>query len=290
MKYLHEVFMKKLNPNLYRHDVLDIYQELCISLIDGIDKALSMKDLDTKTLSGRIWSRLMTGVNRVMKEYYDQGNHYLELPDPDIYEHEYPEDHEISRVLYLELGAREEAIIEDLYYRDKDLEEVGWNFGLTKERVRQIREKAIKKMRQAFDFSLEESERRLAFRKDIFRILRHYPKVHWVVFEDPEQPGPDMEYLESRGIDPREFLIISGTQSTGESYYPRVHYESWIPRQYYGNVYDLTLEAVVYEQLHYPFRYDIPREIKKLGGSKYLSDMQLRKLAIDSIYRRELRG
>ena len=81
MKYLHEIFMKKLNPNLYRHDVLDIYQELCISLIDGIDKALSMKDLDTKTLSGRIWSRLMTGVNRVMKEYYDQGNHYLELPD-----------------------------------------------------------------------------------------------------------------------------------------------------------------------------------------------------------------
>ena len=288
MKFLHEIFMKKLNPNLFRHDITDIYQELCISLTEGIDKALAIKNLDTKVLSGNIWSRLMTGVNRIMREYYDRGNYFTELEDPDIYEHEYPEEYEISRILYRELGAREEAIIEDLYYKGKDLDEVGWNFGLTKERVRQIREKAIKKMRQVFDFSIEDSDARIKFRQDIFKILRHYPKVYWVVFEDPGEPSVDMTYLESRGINPKQFLIISKTPFTGESYYNRIQYDSWIPRQYYGSVYDLTLEAVVYSRISYPFQYDIPREIEKSGGSRYLSDIQLRRLAIESIYRREL--
>lgn len=289
LKFLHEIFMKKLNPNLFRSDVLDIYQELCISLAEGIDKALAIKNLNTDVLSGKIWSQLMTGVRQIMRDYYDRGNHFEELENPDLLEHGYLEDHEISRTLYRYLEAREEAIIEELYFRDKELEETGDKFGLTKERIRQIREKAIGKMRQASEDVSDETESSVKFRQDIFGILRHFPRVRWIVFEDPNEIMVDLEYLESRGINPKEFLVISEKPFTGESYYNRVHYDSHIPRQYYGNVFDLTLEAVTYNRIAFQFQYDIPREIKKLGGSKYLSDLQLRKLAIDSIYRRELR-
>ena len=288
LKFLHEIFMKKLNPNLFRSDILDIYQELCISLAEGIDKALAIKNLNTEILSGKIWSQLMTGVNRIMREYYDRGNYFEELENPDLLEHKYPEDYEISRTLYRYLGAREEAIIEELYFRGKELEEVGDKFGLTKERTRQIREKAIRKMRQALEDVSDETESFIKFRQEIFNILRHFPKVRWIVFENPEEIMVDLEYLETRGINPKEFLVISEKPFTGKSYYNRVHYDSHIPRQYYGNVFDLTLEAVTYNRITFQFQYDIPREIKKLGGSKYLSDLQLRKLAIELIYRREL--
>jgi hypothetical protein len=127
--------MKKLNPNLFRSDVLDIYQELCISLAEGIDKALAIKNLNTEVLSGKIWSQLMTGVRQIMREYYDRGNYFEELENPDLLEHGCPEeDHEIPGTLYRYLEAREEAIIEELYFRDKELEETGDKFGLTKER------------------------------------------------------------------------------------------------------------------------------------------------------------
>jgi hypothetical protein len=144
-------------------------------------------------------------------------------------------------------------------------------------------------MRQALEDVSDETESSIKFRQEIFKILRHFPKVQWIVFEDPYEITVDMEYLESRGINPEEFLVISEKPFVGESYYNRVHYDSHIPRQYYGNVFDLTLEAVTYNRITFRFQYDIPREIEKLGGSKYLSDPLLRKLAIESIYRRELR-
>ena len=288
LKFLHEIFMKKLNPNLFKSDILDIYQELCISLTEGINKTLAIRNSDTNMLSNKIWSRLMTGVDRVIKEYYERGNYFEELEDPDVFEYEYPESYEVPRTLYRYLWAREEAIIEELYFRDKELDETGDRFGLTRERVRQIREKAIKKMRQASEEVSEESDIGVKCRKDIFKILHHYPKVRWIVFEDPDQVTVDLEYLEIRGINPKQFLVISSSKPIGESYYNRVQYDSWIPRQYYGNVFDLTLEAVTYNRIQYPYQYDILREIKKIGSSRFLTEPQLRSIAIKLIYQREL--
>ena len=57
---------------------------------------------------------------------------------------------EISRVLQV-LDEREHKVIEAYFginQRETTLEEIGDKYGLTRERVRQIKEKAIRKLRQ----------------------------------------------------------------------------------------------------------------------------------------------
>jgi len=72
------------------------------------------------------------------------------MPDEDLMDDSLRE--EIEKVLQ-ELDERERDVI-SLYYginreRSYTLEEIGENYGLTRERVRQIKEKAIKRLRHA---------------------------------------------------------------------------------------------------------------------------------------------
>ena len=293
IKFLHKIFMTKLHPNLFGSDVLDIYQELCVSLINGIDVAFKRKDINTDILSSYIKGYLMGGVDRIIKEYYKPSEYFEFLEDPDSLEFVYPDHPEIiTDIAYRYLRERERAIIDEYYFKDNDYEEISERFGLTKQRISQIKLKSLKKIREALEESNSSLNLNIIFRKDIFKIIRQYPMVRWVVFDSPYQYTVRLRELEKYGINPRQFLIISEQEPSPKGdYYNRRKYEYHIPNQYYGNIYDRSLVAVSEAEIEYPFKYDIFREIEGLDDKTQclLSEQEKRGIAINRIYKRELR-
>ena len=64
-------------------------------------------------------------------------------------------DHNLVREVFVTLSPRESAILAMLFWLDdgtpRTLEEVGEHFGVTRERIRQIQDEALKKMRLKMD-------------------------------------------------------------------------------------------------------------------------------------------
>ena len=78
----------------------------------------------------------------------------VQVPIEDVEEETYelPEsfDYEVKNAItqaLLTLSPREERVIRERFFHDKTLEEVGQTFSLTRDRIRQIQEKALRKLR-----------------------------------------------------------------------------------------------------------------------------------------------
>lgn len=112
------------------------------------------------------------------------------------------------------------------YLEGKDKEEIGFFYGLTKERITQILEKSIRKLRDFIEEQESLVSRKRVFREIIYQTLRSNPQIKYILVNPEGQPeifshgtyhsdnDRDLlvDYLLRQGIDPREWLIVSPKQ------------------------------------------------------------------------------
>lgn len=221
----HEMLYSKLNVNLLEHDSPDILQELNFYLVKAIDSALRSED--KKHFSKRLFYSLLTGLKKIGEDYYNYKPEPLE--DPDSLVGEEKEKADLTLIMkYIDAGLseREKRICLMYYLEGKDKEEIGFFYGLTKERITQILEKSIRKLRDFIEEQESLVSRKRVFREIIYQTLRSNPQIKYILVNPEDQPeifsyetqheNNDEELIVDHllrwGIDPREWLIVSHRQ------------------------------------------------------------------------------
>ena len=213
IKLAHEILYKKLNVDTSKEDSIDILQEINLCLVESIDKILESK---TKGVSTTLYYLIIGSLDKIIKKYYvynSRKNFRINLEE--IIEDEEEEKEDVRAYISTNiLKVREYNILREFLNDDISLEEIGYKYGLTRERVRQLRAIAIRRIRDAIETRKRVS--RMREENEILRFLRTHPDIKYVIY----YPNIEHEFSKSytnqsllekliyNGIDPKEWLIV----------------------------------------------------------------------------------
>jgi hypothetical protein len=216
IKLAHEILYKKLNVDISKENSIDILQEINLYLIESVDKVLEYK---TNKVSKTLYFLIMSSLSKIVKKYYDYsaGRILISNPDRIIMKTKEKEKENINRYVNEKyLNSREYHILRESFKDCASLELIGCEFGLTTERVKQIKEKAIKKIREAIEDIKIKSKKNVD--NEVSKFLKVNPNIKYVIYYPTEtiiqsffESYADQCLLEKlifRGIDLREWLIV----------------------------------------------------------------------------------
>ena len=227
----HEMMYKKLSINVFKHDTPDILQELNLATTETVDKILERvesKKMDPKHFGKALYWMTLTSLRKIGEGYYNYSAQTESLEDPDVLEAEIIESREddilqIKRYSREALSEREGRILELLFLKGIDPEEIGFMYGLTRARISQIREKACRELRDYIEESQEVIEKKRKFRKTIYQVLKANPRIKYVLvnpegceeiyshetYWDKNDRNLLLDEYLHQGINPWEWLIVS---------------------------------------------------------------------------------
>lgn len=304
----HEMFYKKLGVNLFKHDAIDILQEINMHLIEAVDKTLKSIGTGKTKVSGfstSLYYRLLSSLGHIGEKYYDHKT--TELDSESLVCEEEPErigedlkEFMYSRMNYC-LGAREREILISYYLKGITISYISLQYGLTESRVHQIIDKAKRKLEEYQVQAEIREERHRTFRKNLQGILDRNPQIKYVLI-NPEYSGEIFTHGQSytsrmgfglldkylgNGINPKEWLILTSCPCRLERYEYKLFKVMFYPGTPYSDnaILDRFLMPVAENKGMYVFRFEIHREMRIADIeplktiTKYLSQEE-----IDEIY------